>query len=392
VIRKEEILELRAEWGLREEVIEKDYVLGWTLAAIAAHPILGDTWVFKGGTALKKCHFETYRFSEDLDFTVAADGPSTPDDVQPVVQELAAWLYDRAGITVHADRCRCIPRVNKRKKPTCQVRFVYTGPLQMPNSQQIKFDLTADERLVLPPERRPVVHLFSDQLPVAHVLTYPLAELFAEKLRALAERCRPRDLYDVVHIHRHGDLSDDLSNVRDALRAKCAFAGIPVPTYASIRDSPLATAVEADWAAMLGHQLPALPDVDAFWQALEPLFAWLETAAPVPALRRAERSIDELTDWRPPPTMARWDEQAPLELIRFAGANRLKVDLDYVAERGRKGWRRGCEPYSLRRTRRGRLLLYLVNDRGQLRSYGVDRIRSVAVTSDTFIPRYLVEF
>jgi predicted nucleotidyltransferase component of viral defense system len=27
--------------------------------------------------------------------------------------------------------------------------------------------------------------------------------LFAEKLRALAQRCRPRDLYDVVHMHRH---------------------------------------------------------------------------------------------------------------------------------------------------------------------------------------------
>jgi predicted nucleotidyltransferase component of viral defense system len=30
--------------------------------------------------------------------------------------------------------------------------------------------------------------------------------LFGEKLRALAERCRPRDLYDVVHLHRHPDL------------------------------------------------------------------------------------------------------------------------------------------------------------------------------------------
>ena len=29
-----------------------------------------NSWVFKGGTCLKKCYFETYRFSEDLDFTL----------------------------------------------------------------------------------------------------------------------------------------------------------------------------------------------------------------------------------------------------------------------------------------------------------------------------------
>lgn len=29
-----------------------------------------ESWVFKGGTCLKKCYFETYHFSEDLDFTL----------------------------------------------------------------------------------------------------------------------------------------------------------------------------------------------------------------------------------------------------------------------------------------------------------------------------------
>jgi hypothetical protein len=299
---------------------------------------------------------------------------------------------DPRGIAVHADRCKCIPRVNRRDKPTCEVRFVYTGPLQMPNAQRIKFDLTADEHLVLPPERRSVVHLFSDELPDAHVLTYPLIEIFAEKPRALAERCRPRDLYDVVHINRHGMLADRATEVRDVLRTKCTFVGIPVPTYEAVRSSPLASAVETDWASMLGHQLPALPAVDTFWSALEPLFSWLETAHLPPELPRAELASDGLTAWRPPSTMARWDQPAPLELIRFAGANRLRINLDYRARRGRQGWRQGAEPYSLRETRRGDLLLYLVNDRGNLRSYRVDSIRSVEVTSEPFIPRYLVEF
>lgn len=31
---------------------------------------LAKSWIFKGGTCLKKCFFETYRFFEDLDFTL----------------------------------------------------------------------------------------------------------------------------------------------------------------------------------------------------------------------------------------------------------------------------------------------------------------------------------
>ena len=67
MIPQAEVLALRAEWGLRDDVIEKDYVLGWLLAAIASEPRLADSWVFKGGTCLRKCYYETYRFSEDLD-------------------------------------------------------------------------------------------------------------------------------------------------------------------------------------------------------------------------------------------------------------------------------------------------------------------------------------
>lgn len=70
MIDRGELLEVAGDIGLRPDVVEKDYVLGWLLAGISAHPSLGNTWVFKGGTCLKKCYFETYRFSEDLDFTV----------------------------------------------------------------------------------------------------------------------------------------------------------------------------------------------------------------------------------------------------------------------------------------------------------------------------------
>lgn len=74
MIGSRELQQLRAEWTLDIPVIEKDYVLGWMLAGIAQHPELSRTWVFKGGTCLRKCYYETFRFSEDLDFTVIDGG------------------------------------------------------------------------------------------------------------------------------------------------------------------------------------------------------------------------------------------------------------------------------------------------------------------------------
>jgi len=76
VIRKQDILARAAEWGLRADIVEKDYALGWLLAAIARHPETARSWVFKGGTCLKKCFIETYRFSEDLDFSLRYWGSS----------------------------------------------------------------------------------------------------------------------------------------------------------------------------------------------------------------------------------------------------------------------------------------------------------------------------
>ena len=68
MIDRREILAEAERLTLLPNVVEKDYVLGWMLAGIYAHPDISDSWVFKGGTCLKKCWFETYRFSEDLDF------------------------------------------------------------------------------------------------------------------------------------------------------------------------------------------------------------------------------------------------------------------------------------------------------------------------------------
>lgn len=56
MITHQEIQNLVNEWGLRESIIEKDYVIGWVLWGIGTDPELSAYWAFKGGTSLKKCY------------------------------------------------------------------------------------------------------------------------------------------------------------------------------------------------------------------------------------------------------------------------------------------------------------------------------------------------
>lgn len=117
MISKRELEQLRAEWTLDIGVIEKDYLLGWLLAGIGRHPALADSWVFKGGTCLRKCYYETFRFSEDLDFTVKQGGIDDPADLRPVFVEIAGWLREESGIQLTVDETAFRRRRNRRGSP-----------------------------------------------------------------------------------------------------------------------------------------------------------------------------------------------------------------------------------------------------------------------------------
>jgi hypothetical protein len=83
--------------------------------------------------------------------------------------------------------------------------------------------------------------------------------------------------------------------------------------------------------------------------------------------------------------------QAHVEVIRFAAANRLLVELDYRDVEGQRTTRI-VEPYSLRRTQAGDIILHThdvgKNDHRGLR---LDRIEGARVTNRSFTPRHQIE-
>ena len=390
MIDKREVLEAASAFGLLPGVIEKDYVLGWLLAGINAHPALADSWVFKGGTCLKKCYFETYRFSEDLDFTLRDEAQLEDGFLRRVMGEVIAWVTDESGLVLPADQLSFDLYTNSRGRLSCQGKVGYRGPVSPATAAggwpKIKLDLTADEKLVLPAARREIFHPYTDRPEEGlWINCYAYEEAFGEKLRALAERTRPRDLYDVVNLYRHGDSRPPASVLRDVLTQKCEYKGIALPSVAALE--PHHAALEAMWASMLAHQLPVLPPVADFWAALPEIFNWLMSGAEAPQRARIEPVVSEtIIRSRVLPMSVPLRARAPLEIIRFAAANHLCVDLTY------DGSVRRIEPYSLRQTAEGHFVLHAIrSDSGEHRSYRVDRMQDASVTGQGFTPRYLVE-
>jgi predicted nucleotidyltransferase component of viral defense system len=384
MINRTDLNERVREWGLREEVVEKDYVIGWLLWGIGSHPGLSTSWAFKGGTCLKKCYLETYRFSEDLDFTVLPGGIITPEELNTALKDIFAKVYDQSGIELREREP--ILRVRPDGK-SVEGKVYYRGPRNASDVSSIKLDLTPVERVVRPTVLRPISHPYPDQLPSpGTVRCYCFEELFAEKLRAMGERCRPRDLYDIINLFHRRDFRHHPELIRTVFTQKCEAKGVEVFTFNSIEASPHRAELETEWANMLGHQLPALPPFAEFWRELPDLFGWLNGQLSPEELTPIPVGKDEESAWKPPATVWVWGQGIPLESVRFAAANHLCIELGY------DGKMRVIEPYSLRITRAGFLLLYAVkSETGELRAYRVDRIESINVTTKPFKPRFTVE-
>jgi len=135
-----------------DEVLERDYCLAWFLAALAQSDLRA-TLGFKGGTALKRCYFGDYRFSEDLDFTLTAT--ATLDELKARLEPVYAAVRDASGIVFAFDR-----EDRQKHENTYAFYLRYEGPL--PRGNDVKVDITLREKLVHALQERPVLRGYEE--------------------------------------------------------------------------------------------------------------------------------------------------------------------------------------------------------------------------------------
>ena len=277
MINKQEVMSKALHLKLAPDIIEKDYVINWILAGIGNQKNLRDTWVFKGGTCLKKCFFENYRFSEDLDFTLNDSEHINAAFLHEEFVNISQWVYSRSGIEIPESHIHFEVYENPRGNLSVEGGISYRGPLQRRGSlSRIKLDLTNDEKIVLQPELRKVFHPYSD-MPSENlvIMSYCFEEIFAEKLRALVERLRPRDLYDVVHLHLDKRWKRDREKIFKSLQGKCDYKGISMPTIDFLSVHPYLNELTVEWDNMLAHQISDLLPVAYYWERLPEVLNWI---------------------------------------------------------------------------------------------------------------------
>ena len=104
MIHKNEVFQIAKSLKLQPSTIEKDYVLGWILMGIQSHEKCNKSWIFKGGTCLKKCFFKQYRFSEDMDFSLKNQFHLDEINLKIILQEIGQWVYERSGIEIPLEK------------------------------------------------------------------------------------------------------------------------------------------------------------------------------------------------------------------------------------------------------------------------------------------------
>lgn len=237
-----------------ESVIDREYCLSWFLCELSRSP-LRRSLAFKGGTALKRCYFGDYRFSEDLDFTLLQ--PLSFEAVTKDLEEVYARVREASGIVFAFDREDRHTHAN-----SYTFYLSYTGVL--PSASSVKVDITIRERIAFPIQSLSVLRGYPEysDLPQGRRLNvYSLLEIGAEKLIALADRSRnePRDLYDLWRLITVADL--DLPSLWTGVAAKLAFRGqesAGVPEAILRKEARL----RALWNVRLSNQMVVVPEFE----------------------------------------------------------------------------------------------------------------------------------
>jgi predicted nucleotidyltransferase component of viral defense system len=209
LISAEDIRRIAREEKLAAGIVEKDYALTWLLKGFYLMDSgLDDRLVLKGGTAIRKVYFpQAWRFSEDLDFTVAK--AVNPEGTRESMQRIFDRLLRESGIDYSFESFHLT-----EGSIIAGVRFL--GPLAFTN--RIRHDISLREKMVLEPERRTIRASYSD-LAEFEVWVYSLNEILVEKIRSIMQRGYSRDYYDVWRMLKESKFKD--SEIKELLKMKC---------------------------------------------------------------------------------------------------------------------------------------------------------------------------
>ena len=207
------------QWGTvvpwsSPRLVEQDLIICRTLVSIYSDPFLKDHLAFRGGTALHKLSLQSQpRYSEDIDLVQANAEPikATIDHLRDAL----SWLGE--------------PVVKQKKHNNTLVFRVQPTDIGA-GEIHLKVEINCKEHFSAFPMVRVPFSVENDWFSgQCEILTYELDELVGTKVRALYQRLKGRDLFDVYTALVTGKI--DLERVMTAYDRYLRFVASHAPTY-----------------------------------------------------------------------------------------------------------------------------------------------------------------
>lgn len=189
-------------------MVEQDLVISRALVCLYNDPKIKDSLVFRGGTALNKIFIKPpARYSEDIDFV-----QSRPEPIGSTINAIRAllkpWLVDPKW------------KITER---SAKLVYQYQAIGGLPS--KLKIEINTTEHFQVLPLRYEPFSIESEWFSGAcEIVTYELAELMATKLRALYQRRKGRDLFDLWHVFQRELV--EIDQVLDIFKKYCEKDGI----------------------------------------------------------------------------------------------------------------------------------------------------------------------
>lgn len=268
MISTAELHRIAEEEGLRFDQAEKDYVILWLLSGLTHSGLARHKWIFKGGTCLRHCYYEGYRFSEDIDFSCPPGSDNLEASLR-LLQAVSERVFNESGIRLTVKEPLTIPGDFQIEIPLEYNR----GGARRQGLPQVKVHLTFDEPIIDKPVACVVKPLYSD-LSGFTVHSYSKREIVAEKMRSLLQQQkkwpRPRDLYDLWYILCRAGDRFTWTGLRPLFEKKCRVRKIQ-PDIAGLTSDNLREWNKKVWRDRMGPMLQYLPEFDVVWKE------WVET-------------------------------------------------------------------------------------------------------------------
>ena len=184
----------RAPW-VQDFQVEQDLVISRALVEIFTDPFLRSSFAFRGGTALYKLHISPpARYSEDIDLVQVEAGP-----IGPAMNALRAKLDPWLGKPQW-----------KQSEGRVTLYYRFTSEDNPPVRLRLKVEINTREHFTVFGLSTVPLAVFSRWFTGAcEITTYKLNELLGTKLRALYQRRKGRDLFDLALALKNNTVAPD---------------------------------------------------------------------------------------------------------------------------------------------------------------------------------------